>query len=188
MEFYSELVDKMRSPREADLIEGLSSIDGDKCNFAGLADDDGSLVQAYGDPISGFVVEYRSVPLKKHFCAENSAFQLEEVEKIFVAFFNGDVSWYDDYEWKELTDRGNNFGLKKKTATRPKRIFRKGIRSTISIERTSYEKNSERFLWIIGFIAIALIVFFALNGGRGKYGIMFDELEKLKPGYNRSNH
>jgi len=154
MKFTTELLDEKKSPTIEEVIRGIESIDGERCHFAILDADDGSFVQTWGDLEEGFEFEYQSMDSRKHLRAKKPDIGVDEVKGLFLAFYYGDRSWYDEYEWEE-----SDLGSVEWVGETPKRTFQKGIKSTVSIERTRWEKLSGYVPWILIFLFLLVFLF-----------------------------
>ena len=91
-----------RNPTPEEISKALSSIDGKKCNFAILGIDDMTYVQTSGAPNLGYSLEYQTGSVDEHYMASDQELRIEDVEKAFLAYSNGNMSWIDDHEWTKL--------------------------------------------------------------------------------------
>ncbi|MGJ8638788.1 MAG: hypothetical protein ACSHYA_05300 [Opitutaceae bacterium] len=107
MKFETENNPPKSNPSTEDVSTGILSIDGEATTFAILSMDDMTYLQTAGSVSDGFVLEYQNGSMDEHYRASNETIETEKIIQVFEAFRNGDVSWFDEFEWnKEDLQKG----------------------------------------------------------------------------------
>lgn len=89
------------SPTERQIAEVIGAMKGDDA-FVILSRDEMNYMQAAGDVIRGFVLEYQAGNTDRHFLAAGGPHSSDRVSKAFRNYALNDPQWETDFKWEPL--------------------------------------------------------------------------------------
>lgn len=86
-------------PEGGTLADDIEQLAGKTNEYAILARDEMTYIQASGDPDRGFILEYQEGSIEEHFCSIDKDLSLQQIVSAFQRFARGDDSYRNDFAW-----------------------------------------------------------------------------------------
>jgi hypothetical protein len=99
------------NPSAAQISEVLAALPGGMNSFAILAESELTYIQAAGDPVDGFVLEYQAGSIEQHYWSVRDDLALSTVSQAFQLYATSDASWQQLAIWEKKEISGSRFGL-----------------------------------------------------------------------------
>lgn len=88
------------TPTDAQLQSELADLQNDA--FLILSRTDEEYLQTYREEDGSFEVEYRDGSCDRHYRAESAGLDLQGLQRVFAAYFNGEPAWKASLSWEKV--------------------------------------------------------------------------------------